>query len=135
MARHAVVWAVVCRSRCRLATPIGSVLAAVFLIFGPTIDSANAQADSSIPSLGYHAAFSDLYQGNFKDAGDAFISEGRGAIKGAQFRWIDSICYETMLGECYYHMGHLDEALGHYTAAVQLVVAHSEWMRRVQFPL
>ena len=84
--------------------------------------------------MGYFAAFRDFHDGDYEDAERSFRSERSSSIKTIDSRWIDSICYETMLGECYYHMGHLDEALGHYTAAVQLVVAHSEWMRRVQFP-
>lgn len=88
----------------------------------------------SIPSLGYHTAFSAFYEGEYRDALDAFRDEGRGGIRSAQSRWIDSVCYETMVGECYYHMGSLNRALEHYTAALQLYVAFSDWMIRVQFP-
>ena len=48
--------------------------------------------------------------------------------------WIDSICYETMMGECLYELGDLSEALQHYTQALELVKAFPDWMLRVQFP-
>ncbi len=107
-----------------------SLIAAVVL----WTDAARAQGDRNIPSLGYHAAFLDYYDGEYKDALKDFQYEGRGAIKTPQSRWIDSICYETMVGECYYQMGHLSRALEHYTAAVKLYVAFSDWMIRVKFP-
>ncbi len=95
---------------------------------------ARAQMTREIPSLAYQAVFSELYDGQYGDALKDFRSEGRGAIKTAQARWLDSICYETMVGECYYHMGHLEEALEHYSAAIRLATAYSQWMTRVQFP-
>ena len=55
-------------------------------------------------------------------------------IRTAQSRWIDSICYETMIGECHYEMGQLDQALECYTNAVQLAAAFPDWMLRVTFP-
>ncbi len=85
------------------------------------------------PSLGYFAAFSALHEGEYSDALNGFRHEGGGAIKTPQARWIDSICYEAMVGECYYQMGRLREALDHYTAAVQLYVAYPDWMIRVRF--
>ena len=38
-----------------------------------------------------------------------------------------------MVGECYYEMGHLEQALDHYTAAIKLYLAFSDWMIHVQF--
>ena len=95
---------------------------------------ARAQTQRSIPTVQYHAAFTDFYDGEYRDALKEFLAESRGGIKIGVTRWVDSICYETMAGECYYHMGHLDKALGHYTAALNLFVANSDWMIRVQFP-
>jgi len=97
--------------------------------------SARAQiGQRSIPSLAYHAAFAEFNEGQYKDALDQFRSEDRGTIKTIDARWIDSICTQTMMGECYYQMGHLRNALDHFTAAVRLYVAYSDWMLRVQFP-
>ncbi len=87
-----------------------------------------------VPSIAYHAAFHDFYDGEYRDALDEFEGEWRGAIKTPQSRWIDSICYHTMMGECYYQMGQLDRALEQYTAAVRLYLGFPDWMLRVQFP-
>ncbi len=97
-------------------------------------DGVRAQIPREIPSLTYRAAFSEFYDGQYRDALKDFRSEGRGAIKTPQALWLDSICYQTMVGECYYHTGHLDQALEHYSAAIRLAVAYSQWMTRVQFP-
>ena len=86
-----------------------------------------------VPSRGYQAAFTDLYEGEYRDALRRFQAESRGAIKTPQSRWIDSIAYYTMVGECYYQMGRLREALDQYNAALQLFAAFPGWMLRVQF--
>jgi len=102
-------------------------------VCGLLVSPAGAQLEQNVPSIGYRAAFADFYEGDYQDALRQFRSEGNGAIKIGMVRWIDSICYETMVGECYYHMGYLEEALGHYTAALKLASAYSQWMLRVQF--
>ncbi len=117
-----------------LSAPAAAVLIGLFWGGGPWTASAAAQSERMLPSLGYHVAFSSFYEGEYRDALDEFRDEARGAVKTPQSRWIDSICYETMVGECYYHMGHLPQALDHYTAALQLYVAFSGWMIRVTFP-
>ena len=93
-----------------------------------------ALGGKSIPSLGYHVAFLDFHDGEYQDALKSFRREGRGAIKNAQTRWIDSICYHTMCGECYYQMGQYADALEHYDSALKLYLAFSNWMTLVKFP-
>ena len=103
-------------------------------IVGVGASTALAQlGDRSTPSLRYSNGFVPLQEGDYRDALRLFTDEGRGAIKTPQSRWIDSICYEAMIGECYYEMGQLAKALEHYTAAVRLYVAFHDWMLRVQF--
>ena len=75
-----------------------------------------AQFFRSIPSLAYHAIMPRFYEGDYAIAKNAFQQESRLAIKTPQSLWIDSICYQTMVGECYYRTGDLDEALQCYTA-------------------
>src|SRR3972149_3254672 len=97
-----------------LSTLLAAILAAAVLA-GPSADRVLAQgAPRTTPTLSYYAAFSFFYDGEYLDALRAFQSEGRSSIKNVQSRWIDSICYETMCGECYYQMGDLDKALQHY---------------------
>ena len=52
--------------------------------------------------------FGPFYDGDYADALKGFRGRSAAAsIKTAQSRWIDSICYETMCGECYFQMGRL----------------------------
>ena len=101
---------------------------------GPCAAATLPLGNNSTPTLAYHAAFANFYDGDYRDALDTYMTEGRGAIKSSQSRWIDSICYETMVGECYFEMGQLSKALDHYTAAVNLYLAFPTWMAKVQFP-
>ncbi|MBN1590177.1 MAG: CHAT domain-containing protein [Pirellulales bacterium] len=106
----------------------------VLLIVGVSADASHAQfGRQRVPTVRYQATFRDLYDGEYLDALKSFRSEGRGAIKTAATRWIDSICYHAMTGECYYEIGQLPEALEHYTSALNLYVGFSDWMVRVKF--
>ncbi|HEX4143797.1 MAG TPA: CHAT domain-containing protein [Pirellulales bacterium] len=94
----------------------------------------------SIPSPAYYATLPTYWNGNYSDALSAFQSEFNAAIKSpgsqaASGRWIDSICYLTMAGECHYHMGQLPEALTQYNNALTIYAAFHDWMLRVQFPV
>lgn len=87
------------------------------------------------PSPAYYSIlYDDFAEGEYVHAGKDFERETRGGIKTASSLWIDSICSETMAGECYYHMGRLPEALAHYNQALGLFNGFSDWMIRVQFP-
>lgn len=107
-----------------------ALLAGVVWLLLPV--SAHAQT-KGIPSETYRYAFSLYYDGNYKDALNRFQDEWRSANKFGQARWIDSICYHTMIGECNYQMGLLPQALENYTAAIHLFLTYSNWMTRVQF--
>ncbi len=91
----------------------------------------------SIPTDNYFAAINNLYdQGEYVQALKQFQEEWQhGAIKSSiQPQWIDSICYHTMMGECYYQMGELEQALDQYTAAVRLYLMFDKWMLQLVFP-
>src|SRR5690606_30462604 len=75
--------------------------------------------------------FIALYQGAYDDAAKAFGDANRSGIRSTEGRWIDSICYETMLGECYFQMGNNAQAVEHYNTALLLFVQHSNWMLRI----
>ncbi len=87
-----------------------------------------------IPSQNYFQHFAALYDGEYKDALELFKSDLSGAIKTSQSRWLDSICYYTMVGEAYYHLADYGKALDNYNAALQLATAFPNWMVQVQFP-
>ena len=92
---------------------------------------AGGMTDRTVPTKTYHAAFSDFYDGDYRWALQRFEAESRASIKTSQSRWIDSICYETMQGECYYQMGQYASALAHYTAALELFHAFPTWFSQV----
>lgn len=112
---------------------------AAWLMCGGRVASGQAAAvpatlDRGAPSPTYFAIYPAFYEGEFAEALRGFRSEARGAIKfGPGGYWIDSICYQTLMGECYYQMCQYEQALQHYTNALQLVVEFSDWMARVQF--
>ena len=114
----------------RLTTPACGLaaLAAIFLA-APT--PARAQ---SIPAQSYYDSFGLYYEGRYGEALKEFQAELRGGIKGTNGRWIDSICYYTMVGECQYQMGQHAQALENYTAALQLYLKFSEWLIQIRTP-
>ena len=101
--------------------------------FGFRSESVLAQG-RQIPSLSYKLVFPSLWDGDYQVALRGFQEECRMAIKTTQGFWIDSICYQTMVGECYFRTGDLGRALDCYTAAVRLYLAFPDWMRCVNFP-
>ncbi|MCH8048429.1 MAG: CHAT domain-containing protein [Planctomycetes bacterium] len=117
-----------------LARPARRSLAAVLLATVFCSPAMAQRPQRRIPNQLYQASFRDFHDGDFGDALKEFKAASRGAIRTTRSRWIDSICYHTMQGECYYHMGKPAEALEHYTAAVKLHDAFSGWMIRVSFP-
>ena len=118
--------------RCTLRLP--TITLSVLLLIPCNAAKAHQIARDSIPSTPYFTAFGDFFNGDYKQAGDIFNREAKSGIRTAESRWIDSICYYTMAGECYYQMGDFDRALEQYDAALRLANSYSTWMLSVQFP-
>lgn len=95
---------------------------------------AQPRRDLTVPPLEYYAAFTHYYEGEYRDALEAFQSAARGGIRSTEGRWVDSICYHTMIGECFYQMGDIAKALDQYDSALKLAIAHKGWMVRIEFP-
>ena len=91
-------------------------------------------AGRSYPGQIYFQTFRAVAEGDFPAALKWFQSAARAGVRSTQGRWIDSICYYAMTGECFYQLGDYDHALQNYDAALQLYLAHSDWLRRVKFP-
>jgi CHAT domain-containing protein len=135
MVYHLFARAMPCRCRGgRAAFVVPLVLLSIVAIGTPASTARAALEERTAPGFRYFNTFTAFYDGDYKEALAALLNEARGSIKTPQSRWIDSICYETMIGECYYEMGRFKEALEHYTAALNLFKAYSDWMLRVQFP-
>jgi tetratricopeptide (TPR) repeat protein len=75
-----------------------------------------------------------MHGGVYREGVKAFQDVAGGGIRSTEGRWVDSICYYTRIGDCYYHQGDLAAALEQYNAAVRLYLVHRDWMLRMQFP-
>src|SRR5262247_103363 len=82
----------------------------------------------NVPHDGYWPCFVAYYDGDFRDALQDFRDAAQGGFASTEGRWIDSICFYTMLGECYYQMGNNADALAQYEAALKLFLVHRDWM-------
>ncbi|HTN74379.1 MAG TPA: CHAT domain-containing protein [Pirellulaceae bacterium] len=91
-------------------------------------------APRTYPTTDYMIPFVPYYEGDFNTARKAFQDVARGGMRSIDGSWVDSICYHTMLGECYYQLGDRAQALDQYTSALRLFVGYKDWMLRVQFP-
>jgi len=85
-----------------------------------------------VPNDTYLMGFPGVYNGDYVDAARAFNNAASGGVVSAEGRWIDSICYATMLGECQFHAGNNNEALEQFNTALRLYVQHNTWMLRFQ---
>ncbi len=102
---------------------------------GNALGSFGAVPLPNLPGADYYLARSLYYNGDYASARRSFVDVSRGGIKGGDgARWIDSICYHTMLGECHYQLGDLALSLEQHNAALALYMAHLGWMMRVEFP-
>jgi tetratricopeptide (TPR) repeat protein len=96
--------------------------------------SALAQTRKSVPHDGYFSGFGYYYDGDFKDSWQWFREAARSGFASTEGRWIDSICFHTMLGESLYQQGDLAGALEQYTSAIKLFLAYRDWMLTAEFP-
>lgn len=88
----------------------------------------------SLPSPAYYSGFIPFYSADYGDALKQFERGANSALKlGPDARFMDSACYWTMAGECYYHMGNFPEAIGYYEQALELLLTHArgDWAQRI----
>ncbi|UUO05279.1 CHAT domain-containing protein [Blastopirellula sp. J2-11] len=102
-----------------------------FVAVGPAGSLLAQRGDSTKPNNAFFLGFSPLYAGDYKEALNVFDNVSSSAVVTANGRWVDSICFATMRGECYYQMGANAKALEQYNAAVLLYLQHSDWMMRL----
>ncbi len=97
------------------------------------LGSLGRRAAGQTPSPVYYSGLTMFYDGQYREAARTFQSAARGGWKSAQSRWVDSICYETMWGECFFQTGDLATAVQHYTAALELMKQYPDWLTKCQF--
>jgi tetratricopeptide (TPR) repeat protein len=92
------------------------------------------QGDPTKPPREYYIAMVPYIDGDYQNAARGFQDAAKAGIRSTEGRWVDSICYHTMLGECFYQMGDNAKALEQYDSALKLAVFHINWMLRIEFP-
>lgn len=113
---------------------IGLVAGLAILAVAGLPSSASAQI-GNLPTNIYFGARGEFFDGDYRDALADFLSElQNGSFKVGANRWVDSICYQTMAGECYFQLGMHEQAMAQFTAALQMYLATPDWLLRVQFP-
>ncbi|MCA9264443.1 MAG: tetratricopeptide repeat protein, partial [Planctomycetales bacterium] len=118
----------------RARRSIGWTLLVATIGFHSSANLVCAQLGTAHPSQGYYAAFGQMYRGEYASARKTFESAARSGVRSVDGRWIDSVCYYAMLGECYYQEGDLASALTNFEAALGVFANQPAWMRVVQFP-
>ena len=114
-------------------TPILWVVVAL-LIMALGSQISYGQRSRAIPQDKYFLLFRKYFDGDYRDSARYFRDALRSGLRTTERRWVDSICYYTMLGESYYRMGQLDDALKQYNSALGLLEMHADWLLRIQFP-
>jgi hypothetical protein len=111
-----------------------TLTAAVLWVGGPGLAPAPAQVldGRAVPGTIYELAFPAFYRGEYRDGIKGFRSAASSGVNTGAGRWVDSICYFTMMGECFYHLGDLASAMEQYDAALGLAVARHGWLERIR---
>src|SRR5262245_26128027 len=94
--------------------------------------TARAQITEGIPGPEYYAAVDAFYMGEYKDAEKALRRETNRGVHTVQGRWIDAVCYHSMLGEVFYQQGRNTEALAEFDQACQVLTAYPNWLLRIK---
>ncbi len=116
------------------ATPTPLINGANATVQVPIVIAGGGGPSQPAPTEAYFSYFANLYDGDYQGALQLFQQALASGIKIGQNRWIDSICYYTMVGECHYHLGHYAEAVENYNAALRLYLCYPNWMVQVEWP-
>ena len=111
-----------------------ALLAVVFWIAGFLQAHGQLSSGGQTPPPMYFNGMAFLNEGDYGDALQIFDSCYRSAMRFGTRRFMDSVCYLAMMGECYYHMGQYDKAYENYSAAVELALSYPTWMQQVTLP-
>jgi hypothetical protein len=112
---------------------LGFLLIGLWSVVAP-LQPAAAQMTRSVPNDAYFSVFGTYFDGDYNTAARGFRDSARGSLVSIEGRWVDSVCYYTMIGECFYQMGDLAGALNQYNSACKLYLAHRDWLLSVEFP-
>ena len=87
-----------------------------------------------LPNPNYYQAFGQFYLAEYQDAGKDFTRGANSAYKQGTQRYLDSICFWTMMAECHYHLGNYADAIPLYEQSLELYLAYQgqQWQSRLQ---
>jgi len=95
------------------------------------------QRNNGLPKAAYYQTFRQhYYSGDLARANREFQQGYRTAYQFGDQRFLDSVCYLTMIGECNYHVGNYADALANYEQALKLYLSFNNgaWQSRIQPP-
>jgi tetratricopeptide (TPR) repeat protein len=93
-----------------------------------------------LPKRDYYVNYSNnapYFLADYKDALKRFSRGYNTAVyKLGNRRFLDSVCYLTMMGECHFHMGEYADAINLYEQALRLYLSYQAegWQARLQMP-
>lgn len=117
----------------RMRTLVVCCLLLLPMIFSRPLGAQQGRSQAVIKPI-YFAALEALNRGRHKQAVNGFQQAGRSAIRFGSQRWIDSICYYSMLGEALYRQGQLEAARNNFESALNIYLQNADWMLRMKFP-
>lgn len=106
------------------------LLACGLLLASPTA----APAQTSVPRDDYYAARIEYWDGDVATAIRRFRQGEKSSLNFGGVRWVDSLCYYTMVGECAYQLGDYQDALAAHTTALEIYLAYPDWLASATFP-
>jgi|MDTA01.2.fsa_nt_gb tetratricopeptide (TPR) repeat protein len=121
------------QKRKTLLSGLAPLVLAIWFLSTPDQTLEAQQRSVRYPGDIYYSGFANYYRGDLRDAAKIFDRARATGYRGATSRWVDSVCYHTMMGECLYQLGEIDAALVQYDNALSYVLADPTWLSRVDF--
>ena len=85
------------------------------------------------PAPEYYTGLEFYRAGELDRAAEMFDSALHGSRLDAKGRWIDAIPALAMLGECYWHLGDLQQAKLHQDKVFEILIKHRGWLGRTDW--
>ncbi|MEL7497563.1 MAG: CHAT domain-containing protein [Planctomycetota bacterium] len=99
--------------------------------------AAPSEAQLQYPDLSYYQGAPGYFDADYKDGLKYYARVSKRAYRFGNRRFLDSICYWTMMAECHYHMGNYSQAVEFYEQSLQLYLTHQNenWQSRITPPM
>ncbi|MDR2761245.1 MAG: hypothetical protein LBB88_01435 [Planctomycetaceae bacterium] len=127
---------------CRQLITLGLLCSALFTLAFNDLNVVNSQiVNRIVPPPPYFTNSKRAYeQGDYPAALKFLTDDIKHAVKfnlpnGAPIYWIDSICYQSMIGECHYQTGDYQNALLAFNMAVDIYMDQPDWLSKVTYNL